>query len=93
MGHTSLRDALNNLGDEIGRTTVERILREHGIESAPDRKRQYSWSTFIKAHLGVIVGMDFFTVEVVTVLGLVRYHVLFGWLRWWGWSEIQAASG
>jgi len=27
--------------------------------------------------LGVIVGLDFFTVEVVTVLGLVRYHVLF----------------
>jgi len=33
--------------------------------------------TFIKAHLGVIVGMDFFTVEVVTWLGLIRYHVLF----------------
>jgi len=25
----------------------------------------------------VIAGMDFFTVEVMTVLGLVRYHVLF----------------
>ena len=36
-----------------------------------------SWATFIKAHLGVIVGMDFFTVEVVTWLGLIRYHVLF----------------
>ena len=71
-GYTRLRDALNNLGYEI-----ERILREHGVEPAPDRKRQYSWSTFIKAHLGVIVGMDFFTVEAVTVLGLVRYHVLF----------------
>jgi len=36
-----------------------------------------SWATFIKAHLGVIVGMDFFTVEAMTWLGLVRYHVLF----------------
>jgi putative transposase len=36
-----------------------------------------SWATFIKAHLGVLVGMDFFTVEAVTWLGLVRYHVLF----------------
>jgi len=52
-------------------------LSEHSIEPAPERKRQYSWATFIKAHLGVIVGLDFFTVEVVTVLGLVRYHVLF----------------
>jgi hypothetical protein len=25
----------------------------------------------------VIVGMDFFTVEAVTWLGLIRYHVLF----------------
>jgi putative transposase len=36
-----------------------------------------SWATFIKAHLGVIVGMHFFTVEVVTWLGLVRYHMRF----------------
>jgi transposase InsO family protein len=35
------------------------------------------WSKFIKAHLGAIVGMDFFTVEVVTLHGLVRFHVLF----------------
>jgi len=40
-GYTRLGDALNNLGCEIGRTTVERILREHGIEPAPDRKRQW----------------------------------------------------
>ena len=33
--------------------------------------------TFIKAHLGAIVGMDLFTVEAVTLLGLIRYHVLF----------------
>jgi hypothetical protein len=52
-------------------------LSEYGIEPAPERKRQYSWATFIKAHLGMIAGMDFFTVEVVTALGLVRYHVLF----------------
>ena len=72
-----MRDALNNLGYDIGRTTVQRILAEHGIEPAPRRKREYSWATFIKAHLGAIAGMDFFTVEVMTVMGLVRYHVLF----------------
>jgi putative transposase len=76
-GYTRLRDALNNLGFKIERTTVERILSEHGIEPAPERKRRYSWATFIKAHMGVIAGMDFFTVEVVTAMGLVRYHVLF----------------
>src|SRR5664279_4686447 len=35
------------------------------------------FSVFIRAHLGVIVAMDFLTVEAVTWLGLVRYHVLF----------------
>jgi len=76
-GYTRLRDAMKNVGYDIGRTTVQRILAEHGIAPAPQRKREYSWATFIKAHLGAIAGMDFFTVEVLTVLGLVRYHVLF----------------
>jgi putative transposase len=76
-GYTRLRDALNNVGYDIGRTTVQRILADHGVEPAPQRKREYSWATFIKAHLGAIAGMDFFTVEVVTMMGLVRYHVLF----------------
>ena len=35
------------------------------------------WSKFIKAHLGSIVGMDFFTVEVMTLFGIERFHVLF----------------
>ena len=56
-GYTRLRDALKNLGYDIGRTTVQRILAEHGIEPAPHRKRQYSWATFIKAAFGPI-GSD-----------------------------------
>jgi transposase InsO family protein len=76
-GYTRIRGALRNLGHEIGRNTIKRILQEHGIDPAPERGRRMSWATFIKAHLGAIVGMDFFTVEAVTWLGLVRYHVLF----------------
>jgi transposase InsO family protein len=76
-GYTRLMGALKNLGYEVGRNTIKRILKEHGIDPSPERGRRMSWATFIKAHLGVIVGMDFFTVEAVTWLGLVRYHVLF----------------
>jgi transposase InsO family protein len=76
-GYTRIKGALKNLGHEIGRNTIKRILQEHGIDPAPERGRRMSWATFIKAHLGVIVGMDFFTVEAVTWLGVVRYHVLF----------------
>jgi putative transposase len=76
-GHTRPKGALKNLGYEVGRNTIKRILQEHGIDPAPERGRRTSWATFIKARLGVIVGMDFFFVEVVTWLGLIRYHVLF----------------
>jgi putative transposase len=76
-GYTRIMGALKNLGHEIGRNTIKRILQENGIDPAPERGQRMSWATFIKAHLGAIVGMDFFTVEVVTWLGLIRYHVLF----------------
>src|SRR6266542_6051372 len=35
------------------------------------------WKTFLKAHFGVVAATDFFTVEVLTLVGLVRYYVLF----------------
>ena len=76
-GYTRIMGALKNLGHEIGRNTIKRILLENGIDPAPERGWRMSWATFIKAHLGLLVGMDFFTVEVVTWLGLIRYHVLF----------------
>lgn len=76
-GYTRIRDALGHLGHEIGRNTVKRILLDHGIEPAPERNRKTSWKTFIKAHLGEIAAADFFTVEVLTLVGLVRYFEFF----------------
>ena len=35
-----------------------------------------SWSDFLRAHWGAIAAWDFLTVEVLTLRGLVRYHVL-----------------
>jgi transposase InsO family protein len=72
-----VKGALKNLGNTIGRSTIKRILREHGIDPAPIRGKRMPWSKFIKAHLGAIVGMDFFTIEVMTLFGFDRYHVLF----------------
>jgi len=74
-GYARLRGALRNLGYEISRSTIKRILKEQGIEPAPVRGRKTSWATFIKAHLGVITVADFFTVEVLSMAGLIRYHV------------------
>ncbi len=66
---------MRNLGHEIGRNTIKRILIENGIDPAPLRKM--SWETFLKAHWGAIAATDFFSVEVLTRTGLVRYFVLF----------------
>ena len=38
-GYTRLRGALKNLGHELGRNTIKRILAEHGIAPAPERGR------------------------------------------------------
>jgi hypothetical protein len=65
-GYTRIQGALSNLGHDIGRTTVKRILLENGIDPAPERGRRTSWATFLKAHWGAIAAIDFFTVEAVT---------------------------
>jgi putative transposase len=72
-GYTRIRGALFNLGHELGRNTIKRILLEAGIEPAPERSKRTSWSAFLRAHWGAIAAMDFFTVEVVTRAGLVRF--------------------
>ena len=75
-GYTKLRDVMFTLGHKIGRTTVRRILAEDGIEPAPERRKHMPWATFLKAHWGAIAAMDFFKVEVMTLIGPVRYSVL-----------------
>jgi transposase InsO family protein len=47
------------------------------MEPAPERERKTTWAEFLKTHWEVLGATDFFTVEVWTLRGLVRYHVLF----------------
>ena len=74
-GYTRIRGALCNLGHEIGRNTIKRILLASGFD--PIRKKGISWETFLKAHWGAIAATDFFSVEVITRSGLIRHFVLF----------------
>ena len=53
------------------------VLKEQGIDPAPERGKRQSWSSFLKAHWGMIAASDFLTVEVWTMRGLVTYYVLF----------------
>ena len=44
-GYDRIQGALANLGHKISDTTVGSILREHGIEPVPERKRQSASSS------------------------------------------------
>ena len=76
-GYDRIQGALANVGHRISDTTVGNVLKQHGIEPAPDRKRQTTWKTFIKSHWDVLAAIDFTTVEVWTKGGLVTYYLLF----------------
>jgi putative transposase len=74
-GYTRIQGALKNVGHRVGRSTIARILKAHGLPPVPDRPT--SWQTFLRAHWGAIAGADFFTTEVWTWRGLVTYYTVF----------------
>jgi len=49
----------------VARTTINAILKGHGIEPAPERGTRTPWTTFLAAHWEVLAAADFFTVEVL----------------------------
>jgi putative transposase len=61
----------------ISDQTVGNVLRRQGLPPAPERNRTTSWTDFIRTHMELLAGTDFFTAEVLTLRGLVTYYVLF----------------
>jgi len=76
-GYDRIAGALANLGYHLSDQTVGNILRRNGIVPAPERRHTTTWKEFIRAHLDVLAGTDFFSVEVLTQRGLVTIYVLF----------------
>jgi transposase InsO family protein len=76
-GYKRIQGALANLNYSICKTTIKRILKDHGIEPAPERSKKSTWNEFIRNHWDSLAACDFFTVEVWTPFGLVRYAVFF----------------
>lgn len=74
-GYTRIQGALKNLGHHVGRSTIARILKAHGLPPVPERPT--SWQTFLRAHWGAIAGADFLTTEVWTWQGLVTFYTVF----------------
>jgi putative transposase len=76
-GYDRIVGALANLGHRVSDQTIGNILRRHGLPPAPKRSQNTTWKEFIRSHMAVLAGIDFFTVEVLTWRGLVTYYVLF----------------
>jgi putative transposase len=76
-GYDRIAGALANLGHDVSDETIGNTLKRRGIAPAPKRSQGTSWKDFIAAHLAVLAGADFFTVEVLTWRGLATYYVLF----------------
>ena len=76
-GYNRVLGELKKLGiKSVSRSTVRRILVEHGIDPAPKRSGQ-SWDEFIKAHAQTLWACDFFTKTIWTALGPRVVYVLF----------------
>lgn len=76
-GYTRIVGELSKLRHTVSRSSVRRILKEQGIEPAPERLAHMPWSKFLKAHWDASAAADFFTVEVWSRVGLIRYAVFF----------------
>ncbi|NIM20062.1 MAG: hypothetical protein GTO51_07375 [Candidatus Latescibacteria bacterium] len=74
-GHARIQGQLKHLNHRVARSTVAKVLKEHGIKPSPDRPM--NWRTFVRSHAHMIAAADFFTTEVQTARGLVRYFTLF----------------
>lgn len=76
-GAGRIRNYMNYLGYKIGKTTVWRIMEDHGLNPDPEVRKKGDWNKFISSHLDVLAATDFFSVELLTHKGLVRCMVLF----------------
>jgi hypothetical protein len=68
-GYTGIQGALANLDHHVGRGTIANILRQHGIEPAPERQKRTTWQEFLSTHRSILAAADFFTVELWTPEG------------------------
>jgi putative transposase len=74
-GYARIQGGLKHLDHRVARSTIAKVLKEHGIKPSPDRP--LSWRTFVRSHAHLIAAADFFTTEVWTARGLVREFTLF----------------
>jgi putative transposase len=76
-GYGRIHGYLVYLGFQVSRATVQRILLDHGYHPEPEDFKRTTWAQFLKSHWNVFCAVDFFSIELLTTRGLIRYMVLF----------------
>lgn len=72
MGYRRIIGELRKLRIRLGRSSVQRILKEEGLVPAPTRRGRAGetpWRKFIRLHVDTLVACDFFSKNVVTPFG------------------------
>lgn len=76
FGYTRIIGELRKLGiKQVSRQTVRNILKEEGIEPAPDRTSD-KWTNFLERHKNTLWATDFFSVKAVTARGIQNLYGL-----------------
>ena len=52
-GYIRIRGGLKSRRHDVARNTIKAILKDHGIEPAPERCTKTPWKTFLAAHCAV----------------------------------------
>jgi len=75
-GYNRILGELKKLGIDVSRATIQKTLRENGLEPTPLR-RDSTWNRFIQMHMDTLIACDFFTKEIWTLRGRVTVYVFF----------------
>ena len=75
-GSRRIKGQLKYLGHKVSHATIDNVLKRNGYPCGPDRARQTRWSEFLRSHWESLAAIDFFTTEIYTLTGLIRYMVL-----------------
>jgi hypothetical protein len=71
-GYTRIQGAMKNLGHRVGRSTIARILKAHGVP--PSRRRPMAWRTFVRAHWPALHAADVFMGEVCRLRRFLAFY-------------------
>jgi hypothetical protein len=58
LGYTRIEGALANVNHEVSRGPIATVLREDGLEPAPDRLNKTTWTEFLKMQWDVLAAAD-----------------------------------